>query len=192
MESKFTKSLANKGTENRGLALLLTDPRFQAVDAPIKRRILELIGIEGAFGIQTFDAVMTGAQQNPITLQSIDDLIGDVTLIEMKTTRKPIKSATLHGFFFGATEREYAMAKALGDRYRFAFIVLNETNEYGRPFAVLLPLAEVERRTRAQRIQYQVNFRSDTEPSEGDELLVFGSSKHIPSEEPTLQSDLTQ
>jgi hypothetical protein len=191
VESKFTKSRTNKGTENRGLALLLTDPRFQAVDTFTKRRILELIGIEGAFGVQTFDAVMTSTPQNDITLQSIDDLVDDVSLIEMKTTRKPIKSAALNGFFFGATEREYAMAKALGDRYRFAFIVLNESNEYGRPFAVLLPLAEVVRRTRAQRIQYQVNFRSDTEPSEGSELLVFGSSKHIPREGPILSSDLT-
>ena len=103
----------------------------------------------------------------------------------MKTTRKPITSAELRNFFFGATEREYAMATALGDRYLFAFIVLNDANEYGRPFAALLSLAEVEHRTRARRIQYQVNFRSDIEPSaEGQELLVFGDVSHIPREEP--------
>ena len=44
-------------------------------------------------------------------------------LIEMKTTKKAIQNASLHGFFFGATEREYDMARALGDRYLFAFIV---------------------------------------------------------------------
>ena len=43
MESKFGKSLLNKGTENSGLALLLTDLRFQGVTLLTKRRILELL-----------------------------------------------------------------------------------------------------------------------------------------------------
>ena len=184
MESKFTKSLSNKGTENRGLALLLTDARFQAVDVSTKRRILELIGIEGAFGVQTFDAIMTKTPSPPITIDNLDNHIDAIRLVEMKTTRKPISSAELRNFFFGATEREYAMAEALGDRYLFAFIVLNDVNDYGRPFAALLSLAEVERRTRARRIQFQVNFRSDIEPSNaGQELLVFGDDKHIPRDE---------
>ncbi|MEO8424953.1 MAG: hypothetical protein ABI595_13715 [Actinomycetota bacterium] len=186
MEAKFTKSLTNKGTENKGLALLLTDPRFQAVSVVTKRRILEQIGIEGAFGIQTFDAIMTDVPQAPITLENVDQYLNTMRLIEMKTTRKPIVSAELRNFFFGATEREYAMAKALGDRYLFAFIVLNDANKYGRPFAALLSLEEVERRTRARRIQFQVNFRSDIEPSEdGQELVVFGSQEHIPRQDPT-------
>lgn len=183
MESKFTKSQSNKGTENRGLALLLTDPRFQVVDLMTKRRILELIGGTGAFGIQTFDAVMTPEPTEPITLETVDDHFAQLRLVEMKTTRKPIRGAGLSGFFFGATEREYAMAKALGDRYLFAFVVLNDTNNYDRPFAVLLPLEEVERRTSKRRLQYQVNFRSgidDDDPCE-DSVIVFGSDEHIPS-----------
>ena len=40
------------------------------------------------------------------------------------------------------------MAVALGEKYRFAFVVLTDVNEYGRPFAVLLTLEELERRTR--------------------------------------------
>ena len=58
-ESKFTKSRSNAGTEREGLSLLLTDPRFQVPNLATKRRILELIGTTQAFGIQTFDAVMT-------------------------------------------------------------------------------------------------------------------------------------
>jgi hypothetical protein len=45
------------------------------------------------------------------------------------------------------------MARTLGDHYPFAFIVLSSDNEYGRPFAVLLTLDEVERRTQKRRIQ---------------------------------------
>lgn len=187
MEAKFTKSLSNKGTENKGLALLLTNRRFQAVSVVTKRRILELIGIEGAFGIQTFDAIITEVPRPPITLENIEQHISEIRLVEMKSTRKPIASAELRNFFFGATEREYAMAKALGERYLFAFIVLNDANKYKRPFAALLSLEEVERRTRQRRIQYQVNFRSDIESSgEGQELVVFGNETHIPREEPLV------
>lgn len=82
----------------------------------------------------------------------------------MKTTKKPIKDENLNGFFFGATEREYAMARALGDKYVFAFVVLNSVNVHNRPFFILLTLDQVEQRTRAKRIQYQVNFRSDIVP----------------------------
>jgi hypothetical protein len=89
----------------------------------------------------------------------------------------------LNGFFFGATEREYEMARTLGERYLFAFVVLSGANEYGRPFAVLLTLDEVERRTRKRRVQYQVNFRSDLEAAgqAGTSWVVlFGDESHLP------------
>ncbi len=100
----------------------------------------------------------------------------------MKTTKKAITDKALRGFFFGATEREYAMAKALGPRYCFAFVVLNESNVFGKPFAVLLALDEVEQRTRAKRLQFQVNFRTDIESEETSEeqVIVFGEHGDIP------------
>ena len=185
MESKFTKSQTNKGTENVGLALLLTDERFQAVDMAAKRRILELIGTSTSFGAQTFDAVMVPRGTPQITSENVDRHFAELRLVEMKTTRKPIRDAGLAGFFFGATEREYAMARALGDRYLFAFIVLNDANEYGSPFAALLTLEDVEARTRAKRIQYQVNFRTDLLAGDvADSTIVFGTEAHIPIVEP--------
>jgi hypothetical protein len=172
VESKFTKSLSNKGTENSGLALLLTDARFQSLDVPTKKRILELIGIEGAFGTQTFDAIVSDSPTGRISVDNVDDHFSQLRLVEMKTTRKPIRSAALSGFFFGATQREYDMAAALGDKYLFAFVVLNSDNDYGRPFAVLLSLEEVEARTRSKRVQFQVNFRSDIVASAMPETLI--------------------
>ena len=71
LESKFTKSRTNKRTENSGLAFLLADRRIQWVDTPTKRRILELIGVTGAFGTQTFDAVMTEEIHGPITVANV-------------------------------------------------------------------------------------------------------------------------
>jgi hypothetical protein len=187
--SKFTKSLANQGVQREGLGLLLTDARFQVVDLLTKRRILQLIGEPGAFGTQSFDAVMTPEPAAPITLDNVDSAFPTLTLIEMKTTRKSIQNESLHGFFFGATEREYEMARTLGDRYLFAFVVLSSVNEYGRPFAVLLTLEEVQRRTRSRRVQYQVNFLSDLSTVGGAGagwVVVFGDESHVPVIEPPI------
>jgi hypothetical protein len=193
--TKFERSGLNQGTEKAGASLLLRDPRFQLVDLATKRRILELIGITGAFGIQTFDLVMTSSPAPPITLATVDDHFSTLTLVEMKTTKKAITDQALRGFFFGATEREYAMARALGPRYCFAFVVLNETNTFGKPFAVLLTLEEVELRTHARRVQYQVNFKSDIQASDTseEEVIVFGEDGDIPLGEPrapTLETPL--
>jgi hypothetical protein len=185
--SKFTKSQSNKGTEKAGLSLLLTDQRFQRVDLATKRRILALIGKTDAFGIQTFDAVMTPEPADPITVGSVEAAFPSLRLIEMKTTRKAIQNESLNGFFFGATEREYEMARTLGNRYMFAFVVLSSANEYGRPFAVLLTLEEVERRTRQRRIQYQVNFQSDLSKVGGSGsgwIVLLGDESDIPVPEP--------
>jgi hypothetical protein len=185
--TKFERSASNKRVEKLGISLLLRDPRFQLVDLPTKRRILELIGTTGAFGHQTFDLVMTPRPEPAITISNIDAHFANLTLVEMKTTKGVVRDQALPGFFFGATEREYAMARALGPRYCFAFVVLNENNVFGKPFAVLLTLDEVQARTRQQRVQYQVNFRTDIRAEETSEehVIVFGESGDIPMGGPT-------
>jgi len=162
VEAKFGKSLENRKTENAGLSFLEGDPRIQVISTIAKQAALDALGVEGSFGPQTFDAVMTVRPVEPLGVDNVAEYVESLTLLEMKTTRKPIKNANLNGFFFGATEREYELATHLGDRYRFAFVVLSKNNDYGQYFAVLLPLREVARRTRARRIQYQVNFKTAT------------------------------
>jgi hypothetical protein len=159
-EAKFGKSKSNQTTQNSALAVLLADPRFQVVDRPTKLRILELLPVQGAFGAQTFDLVVTPVPTRPITASNVAEHFESLSLIEMKSTKAAIKDSNLNGFFFGATEREYAMAAALGDRCLFAFVVLSSLNKYGRSFAVLLTLDQVERRTQGKRTQFQVNFRN--------------------------------
>jgi len=182
--------------ENHGLALLLTDRRFQAADLPTRRRILELIPAKGEFGIRTFDAVMTPTPVEPINAANVERHFDEMRLVEMKTTRDSIPDASLRGFFFGATEREYTMARALGDKYLFAFVVLNDVNVYGKPFAVLLTLDEVEEKTASRRIQYQVNFRTSIDPpDEAVQLIVLGETVHLPvlsPETPSASDDLGQ
>ena len=160
-EAELSASSKRLGTEIDGLSVLLEDKRMQALDLTTKKRILELLMVSGAFKPQTFDAVMTSEPAPPLTIDNIEDHIDSLTLVEMKTTRAPIKNAALNSFFFGATDNEFQMAKAFKSKYVFAFVVINETNDYGRPFFVLLTLEQLQARTRTSRIQYQINFRSD-------------------------------
>jgi hypothetical protein len=144
------------------------------------------------FGIQTFDLVMTPAPRPPIDVQNVDRAFHELTLVEMKVTKKAIRNEALNGFFFGATERERAMAAALGEKYLFAFVVLTDKNEYGRPFVVLLPLAELERRTGQWRVQYQVSFRNDLtaqDVRDSHQLVLFGLESDLEIESADSSTD---
>jgi hypothetical protein len=44
-------------------------------------------------------------------------------------------------------------------------VVLNNDNEYGHPFYVLVTPEGVDRRTQSKRLQYQVQFKRDSEAS---------------------------
>jgi hypothetical protein len=60
-----------------------------------------------------------------------------------------------------ATENEFAMARDFGNRYLFAMVVLSNNTKYGRPFATLLTLEQLEERMRAKRMQWQINLHSN-------------------------------
>jgi len=155
------KSKRNRIVEKAGLQdVLLKDKRFQAPTAATKKAILGALGLADnkLFGARSFDAVMLPQPTEPINASNLSRHLAQLLLVEMKSTEKPIKDASLAGFFFGATQREYDLAAKLGDKFRFAFVVLNSANAYGKPFAVLLTLKELEQRTRNKRIQYQVNL----------------------------------
>ncbi len=155
------KSKRNRVVEKAGLQdVLLKDPRFQAPSTETKKALLKALGLGDTklYGPQSFDAIMLPQPSELIDETTLPRYLEQIVLIEMKTTKKPIKDAGLAGFFFGATQREYDLAAKLGDKFRFAFVVLNSVNAYGKPFAVLLTLPELEHRTRAKRIQYQVNL----------------------------------
>jgi hypothetical protein len=98
----------------------------------------------------------------PLTPSNAEEHIEVLRLVEVKATKKAIADENLHGFFFGATENQYRVAKLLGDRYKFAFVVLSPKGDRP-PFFVLLTKEEVDERTKTKRIQYQVNFRSRTQ-----------------------------
>ena len=170
------KSKRNRVVEKAGLHdVLLKDPRFQAPSTETKRHILKALGLGDSklYGPQSFDAIMVPPGVTQITTVNLSAHVEQMVLIEMKTTKKQIRRPNLAGFFFGATQREYDLAEKLGDRFRFAFVVLNSENIFGKPFAVLLSLNELELRTRSKRIQYQVNLWGVREAKDSDDQIVI-------------------
>ena len=156
-EAKFLKSGLNRKTENAGLAVLLRDTRYQTLPVALKREVLERLGAPGA-PHQAFDAVRTDEPERPITALNLSGVLGSMRLVEMKTTRKPIQDDRLQGFFFGLTQSELGLAERLGDRYLFAFIVLNTHNRYGHEFFALLTLDQLNERIHSKRTQFQVTL----------------------------------
>jgi hypothetical protein len=173
--AKFRKSQLNQGVQSAGLKLLLSDARFQELTLQAKRKVVALIGNRPGFGTFSFDLIMKSPGIGPVGEHNVDELWPQLRLVEMKATKKPIKSAALNGLFFGVTANEIRLAELLGEKFLFAFVVLNSKNDFGRPFARMLTLAELRDRTRPWRTQYQVNFRTDL-PSEGlveDKETIF-------------------
>jgi hypothetical protein len=161
LPTELSASQKRLGTEKEGLKILLQDRRMQRIDLETKKLILRLLYVSGAFKPQTFDAVMTPEPSPPLTVDNVEEFLPGLRLVEMKTTRARIRNAALNNFFFGATDSEFQMARALKDRYVFAFVVMNDDNDLGKPFFVLLTLEQLQARTRTSRIQYQINFRGD-------------------------------
>ena len=161
MADKHERSRANQQVERSALDLLLTNPRIQAPGPLVRKALLLALGVTGNFGARSFDCVLTEHPSPPLSEEGLVGSLDTLRLVEMKSTKAPIRSTALNGFFFGATAREFDLAKELGDKYLFAFVVLNSGNDYGRPFAVLLTLAQLEARIRTKRVQFQVNLRTD-------------------------------
>lgn len=158
-EASYGKTKLNNVSEDSALKVLLDHPVlfFERPDSKARKRILELLDA-GEFSYRAFDLVQTDVRIPDITLENVEEFIDRVTLIEVKATKKAIEDENLHGFFFGATDNEYRLAAHLGDRFKFAFVVLTPKGER-KPFFVLLTMAEVDGRTRTKRVQYQVNFK---------------------------------
>ncbi|MEK6975182.1 MAG: hypothetical protein AABY18_02430 [Candidatus Thermoplasmatota archaeon] len=157
-EASYGKTKLNNVKEDAALDVLLKrDSAFQRPDSATRKRILELLGVE-QFSARAFDLIQTDVPTPPLTAENVHEHIDGVRLVEVKATKKAIEDDNLYGFFFGATENEYKLAARLGDRYKFAFVVLSPS-EGKPPFFVLLTLNEVEQRTSKRRIQFQVNLR---------------------------------
>lgn len=161
-EASYEKTFSNLDTELRAKDVLLqSDDNFHDVALPVKKRILEHLGFEGRLPTTSFDLVWTTDRLDELTLDNLAEHIDSLVLVELKATKNKhgkVRDESLRGFFFGATENEFTIARRLGERYRFAFVVLSDNNDFGRPFYVNLTLEELEKRIRTKRKQYQINL----------------------------------
>jgi len=184
--ARFKKSARNHGLEARGKDFVLLDRRFQRPAPAVKAEILRLIGLSGNFTEASFDLVMTSRPAPPLTMDNVDSWIHEISLVEMKTTAKPIRNKALAGFFFGSSETQYHLSEAAADRILWAFVVLNDVNDYGRPFFTLLTFEQVGAKTRTKRVQFQVNFAGSDMPKPGDEFGPLPDPEFV---EPDLRQD---
>ena len=148
----YTITLENNKSEKEAINFLIeTNIEFLNPDKHGRKLIMEKLNIPNQFS-RAFDLVMIKGRINSsesIELSNFDDVI----LVELKTTKKKLVNLP-KGFFFGATESEFKLAKLLGDRYKFCFVSIhNESLSYS-----LLSLNELEKIIKTKRIQYQINL----------------------------------
>jgi hypothetical protein len=148
----YTITLDNNKSEKEALTFLIeSDINFLNPDKESRKIIMELLGIDKKFS-RAFDLILIPGHTNldqVIKLKRLEDIV----LIELKTTKKKLVNLPT-GFFFGATESEFNLAKQLGQQYKFCFVSLhNESKNY-----VLLTLEELNKVIKNKRIQYQINL----------------------------------
>jgi len=154
----FLITLKNNQTESEGLELVLNTSRDLFLpDKDGRKQILKLLGLDKKFS-RAFDLIrVKGANADSKTLPISKPK--DITLIELKTTRAKLPQSP-YGFFFGATENEFNLAKLMQAQYEFAFVCLHP--DYNS--VKFLTLAELNPLIQNKRIQFQVNLKSQPQP----------------------------
>ena len=148
----YTITLDNNKSEKEALTFLISsDVNFLNPDKESRKIIMEMLSIDKKYA-RAFDLILIPGHTN---LEQVIKLnrVEDIVLVELKTTKKKLMNLPI-GFFFGATESEFTLAKQLGSQYKFCFVSLHsETANY-----VLLTLDELNKIIKRKRIQYQINL----------------------------------
>lgn len=148
-------TLSNNKTEKEALNLLLAEREDLLIpDAKGRMAIVEALGIDKRFR-RTFDLVRIPGHRFGETQVEIQDP-GSISLFEIKSTKKLLPNFP-KGFFFGATENEFDLAKLLGARFQFCFVSLHPKQPTDKRIAYL-SLDELEKLIRTKRTQFQVNL----------------------------------
>ena len=148
----YTITLDNNKSEKEALIFLIeSDVNFLNPDKESRKIIMEMLDIDKKFA-RAFDLILIPGHTN---LEQVIQLkkINEITLVELKTTKKKLINLP-SGFFFGATESEFALARQLGEQYKFCFVSLHKES----PKFVLLTLDELNKIIKTKRIQYQINL----------------------------------
>lgn len=148
----YTITLSNNKSENEALSYLLTqDDRFRLIDKKMRKRIMNVLELDSSFA-RAFDLVYYEGAKKVEELDD-NDIKDSIVLVELKTTKKKLPNNP-QGFFFGATENEFNLARKIDKQYKFCFVSLHE----GSPSYRLLDIHELEKLIKTKRIQYQINL----------------------------------
>ncbi len=143
----------NLTTEQEGKDFLLEqNKQFIVPDTELKKQILNEFNLSKNY-IRSFDLVLLKKKVKEGDV--IDWSRDNITLVELKTTQKYLPNNP-RGFFFGATESEFTIAKKLGNKYQFCFVSLHKDSKSYQ----LLDLKELESIIKNKRRQYQINLIS--------------------------------
>lgn len=148
----YTITLDNNKSEKEALIFLIeSDVNFLNPDKESRKIIMEMLDIDKKFA-RAFDLILIPGHTN---LEQVIQLkkINEIILVELKTTKKKLINLP-SGFFFGATESEFALARQLGEQYKFCFVSLHKESQK----FVLLTLDELNKIIKTKRIQYQINL----------------------------------
>ncbi len=152
-QKAYTITRSNNSTEKEAIEYLLNEnSNFILPDKESRKNLMEIFNIDKRFS-RAFDLIYIkdAKPETHIFLQKKEDII----FIELKTTKKKLPNNP-RGFFFGATENEFNLAKQLGNKYKFCFVSLHkESVSYA-----LLSQEELEKLIKNKRIQYQINLEN--------------------------------
>lgn len=152
-ELSYKIALKNINTEKEGIKYVLqNDQRLYSVSKESRGLLLKLLEIPSSYR-RSFDLLML-PNHNEVLSHTTSEK--DVVLVELKTTKRYLPNNP-RGFFFGATENEFNLARKLGKQYLFCFVCLHPES---RSFAYLT-LDEVEGLVKTKRTQFQINLKKD-------------------------------
>ncbi len=148
----YTITFSNIKSEKEAIKYLLeSDQNFLNPDRESRKLIMKLLHIEKRYS-RAFDLIKIPGYTNLEEIVRLESA-KDIMFIELKTTKKYLSDIP-RGFFFGATENEFNLAKQLKDQFQFCFVSLHpDSLGYS-----LLTLVELEKIIKTKRIQYQINL----------------------------------
>ena len=148
----YTITLDNNKSEKEAINFLVeSNIEFLNPDKESRKFIMEKMNIPSQFS-RAFDLIMIRGRNNKSQNIELSDF-EELTLIELKTTKKKLPNLP-KGFFFGATESEFQLARLMKDKYKFCFISIHKDSlSYS-----LLTLDELDKIIKTKRIQYQINL----------------------------------
>lgn len=149
----YTITLENNSSEKEAIQFLLeTDKNFLNPSKEGRKAVMELLGINKRYS-RAFDLILIPNHTNLENLITLDKAT-EITLVELKTTKKKLVNNP-RGFFFGATENEFNLAKTFEKNFKFCFVSLHPESKGYK----LLSLKEMTDLIKTKRVQYQINLK---------------------------------